>query len=671
MNKKKWIILAAAAAVLILLALGCLQFLGYSRPYAQAANTMSDGLATLQYQPDGSVLLSWPAGENAQGYRVRILESSETELFSVLSDQTEYLLTSLPQDREVEIRIESYRDYDVIFEETPRRRWGAEAMSLVGSFAAPAVSSLSWEIDEDADELLITFDLPERGVCRLYHGTGGDLEQIDTLDTGSTVIRFGAGGFQVPELDQRHIFSFDVVCTYDNYVYTGIITEEIVVTREGLLSTELEPQWVDEGDNVYSVTWNETKGAYYAVEQYDASSDTWNEIHRVEPGGERSYNTGHLPRYSELSFRVVAVGGQTLPDSGYAAVSEPYAVSTGYSVIYSTVWPIKDLPVYADTAKTETLGTAKAADAFCVLAVEGDLFLVRFGGEYGYIDNRYCMINLSEMLGSLCSYDIKNSYDSIYKVHEYDLPEITGEVITGYENVRQNGGGYLVPLLYPVALRLEKAAFAAMEEGYRLKIYDSYRPQKATLMLYDQAAAVAEDPVPGQEIDENDPDAKPVTYFDVMTDNGRYGLNYFLARGGSRHNQGLALDLTLEKLSNGKEVSMQTAMHDLSWYSEIDQNNGNAKKLRSIMTGAGFGGLVSEWWHFQDNEAKNELQPPYLWGGVTAECWMADDNGWRYRTASGKYYKDTTRTIDGAEYTFDENGYVVQPQAEDTSSDAE
>jgi hypothetical protein len=124
---------------------------------------------------------------------------------------------------------------------------------------------------------------------------------------------------------------------------------------------------------------------------------------------------------------------------------------------------------------------------------------------------------------------------------------------------------------------------------------------------------------------------------------------------------GLALDLTLVDLNTGKEVKMQTSMHDLSHYSVIYKNNSAAKKLNEIMTAAGFGGLVSEWWHFQDNDARKTINPPALWGGVTPGSWMADDNGWRFRNSSGVYCKNGTFTIDGTKYSFDAEGYVITP----------
>jgi glucan-binding YG repeat protein len=44
--------------------------------------------------------------------------------------------------------------------------------------------------------------------------------------------------------------------------------------------------------------------------------------------------------------------------------------------------------------------------------------------------------------------------------------------------------------------------------------------------------------------------------------------------------------------------------------------------------------------------------------GVTPEGWVADDHGWRYRRADGRFYKSCEKTIDGVSYTFDDNGYA-------------
>ena len=77
------------------------------------------------------------------------------------------------------------------------------------------------------------------------------------------------------------------------------------------------------------------------------------------------------------------------------------------------------------------------------------------------------------------------------------------------------------------------------------------------------------------------------------------------------------------------------------------------------MTGAGFGGLLSEWWHYQDNTTRDTQSTSALWYGVSASCWMADDYGWRYRNVYGNYYKDCEITLNDVVYTFDEKGYVI------------
>ena len=331
---------------------------------------------------------------------------------------------------------------------------------------------------------------------------------------------------------------------------------------------------------------------------------------------------------------------------------------------------MSNLEAYSDSLQTEAVGKVAVGTAYCVLDEENGMFGIRLDGQLCYIDSNYCMINLPEYVGDQCEYNITNSYSSIYMVHEYEIPKVTDVVTAGYEKVQMSAGDYLVPLLYPTAKKLAVAAETAIEQGYRLKIYDSFRPYKATREIYDLTAEILDDPIPAKtftgkkvslpqaEVDEEG-EAKPLTYRLVMTNNS-WNLGSFLARNGSLHNLGIAVDLTLEEISSGEELGMQTSMHDLSWYSVLSRNNTNANTLASIMKSAGFGDLVSEWWHFQDNEIRAELSLPSVSNGVRASCWMADDNGWKYRTDNGTYYKDTTATIDGVEYSFDADGYVIE-----------
>ena len=699
-----------------------------------------------EYQDQPVIHFTWTEGlmGNADGYLLQILEPAETSntgeerlLWSTRVHDEAFTLPFIPWDKELIIRIRTYNDFTFPMQDHVRTHISEGYLQMQGSFPMPQIENLAWQADPNADTVHVTFDMDEFTTARLYYeNADGTLLQIGELTDGELTLYFGDhGDYPVPGFEESVSFVLDAYRQQGGYTYYGLITHRFSIIREDLLGTELILECVDEGTNDFTFTWNETKGERYEFQQYDPETETWITLHTVDREGERTYYTGHLERYSKYRYRVVALGGQTLPNSEYAAIPAEMEVETGASVIYSTVWPIQDLDLYSDPTMTEIIGEADAGDAFCVLDVEGDLFYVRTDDGYGYIDGRYCMINLPEMIGDLCWYNITNSYASIYTAHEFELPLVTNTVVKGYNKVMIDEGEYLVPLLYPVAQRLEKAAFAAREAGYVLKIYDSFRPREATLDLYEKISVLQDTPIPdvtyvypknpvtgekapkpqkdpvtgedlplgtpwheflGVELPEPapteptvpvDPNApteptvpadptaptEPVddgrpTYSELMTDKDRYPLYYFIANGTSRHNQGIALDLTIVDLKTGKDLEMQTSMHDLTAFSELKQNNKNAKILAEIMEEQGFTGLVSEWWHFQDNVVWNELDPEHLYYGVTPECWMKDDRGWRYRKSNGYYWAGCSRIIDGVEYTFDDDGYVIDPTADPTVS---
>ncbi len=646
--------------------LGCLIFLtvvagicafvllGYVRPYRMAENSMpATPSMELAAQPDGSIAIHWCEGSNAGGYILEVLDGETVVHSADVGSATQSTLPALP-DKELTIRVSSYQTYQYLLPNDVRIRNGEHSMEIRGNFTVPAVSNVTAKADADTGTVKVTFDLTDGAVAEMFLMENGVPTPFQVLTSGEITLTFGENGdLPMPAHDESYTFSFDAHAHGEGYAYLGLPSDGFTVVRQDLLGTALTLHCTDEGNNQFSLTWNETKGEGYEVQLLDTAKGQWLTLLEVGKDGQRVCTTGHLGCYNDYTFRVIAV------DS--ALTSNEINVSTGASVVYSTIWPIKTLEVFTDTSRRDVLTTVPEAKALCVLDVQDGLFYVRTEEGYGYIDSNYCLINLPDMIGDICLYNITNSYDSLYMVHEYEIPTVTGEVVKGYERVELSKGNYLVPLLYPTALKLEKAAFAAMEQGYKLKIYDSYRPNEATLDIYDIAKGYLSDPIPeetytGKVLDDL-PELEEVTYQILMTDNGRYSLANFLALGGSRHNQGVAMDMTLTK--NGKDLEMQTSIHDLSWYSEIRRNNKNAKLLRSIMEGAGFGGLTSEWWHFQDNDAKKTLEPPYMKKGVTPEGWMADDNGWRYRKADGKFYAGCEKTIGDTTYRFDEQGYVI------------
>ena len=148
------------------------------------------------------------------------------------------------------------------------------------------------------------------------------------------------------------------------------------------------------------------------------------------------------------------------------------------------------------------------------------------------------------------------------------------------------------PLKYDAALKLNKAYQSVKNDGYNIKIYDSYRPYSVTKSIYNKFKTVAE---------ANDKRGK-----DMRNAMNKDGLNidWFLAANKSAHNYGIALDLTLTK--NGEEIKAQTKMHQLDASAAISNNNDETNKLQEYMTSAGFITLKSEWWHFQDGRTKDQ-----------------------------------------------------------------
>ncbi|MBR0353295.1 MAG: D-alanyl-D-alanine carboxypeptidase family protein [Oscillospiraceae bacterium] len=369
------------------------------------------------------------------------------------------------------------------------------------------------------------------------------------------------------------------------------------------------------------------------------------------------------------------------PETAVTADPTPQPVSTPepeaeqeISPLYCTIWPITDLDVYSDGSKENVIGTAPASAMYCVLEedAENALFRIRLSdGVYGYIDSTFCLINLPEYIGGLCSYDITNSYSSLYAIHEYEIPGLTGKVITGYENIRLADGSYLVPFLYPCTQKLISAANRALESGYRIRIYDSYRPRCATNHIYNTAvsildvmlpsatysgAVVSLPPIP--EPKEDEPPRSYLKYRDLIERNG-WDIGSFLAPGWSQHNRGVAIDMTFEDAVSGEAITAQTNMHDLSSYSTIYSNNQAASSILSLMEASGLHNIVSEWWHFQDNEIINSLKPPYCENGVSAEGWIADEAGEMYRNADGTLMIDCVMVTDEGNFVFDPDGHLV------------
>lgn len=135
-------------------------------------------------------------------------------------------------------------------------------------------------------------------------------------------------------------------------------------------------------------------------------------------------------------------------------------------------------------------------------------------------------------------------------------------------------GCYLHP---DAAAALKRAAALAKPLGYRLKIFDAFRPSEAQWVLWNCR--------PNPE---------------------------FLAdpRKGSPHSRGVAVDLTLVD-GAGKELEMGTgfdAFTPLSHHASTDISASAQKNrllLLGLMSAAGWDFYKNEWWHYQLFNSKN------------------------------------------------------------------
>ncbi len=247
-------------------------------------------------------------------------------------------------------------------------------------------------------------------------------------------------------------------------------------------------------------------------------------------------------------------------------------------------------------SSSSSVGTIPTGGKVTILSGESANYYlkVKYGKKTGYVNANNLMINLPDVMPDLY-YKITNVSGSIYKSAGYSISGVTGKNLYGFKKQQNNKIGkktYYAPLLYPVAKQLQKAYDIAKKEGYNFKIYDTYRPRSVSLTISSKL----------KKLYNKQSKVKKAIDYDK---NGNYwGQSWFLAQTISNHNRGIALDMTLTN-SQGTEYTMQSKMHTLDTTSLVKYNNGNANKLRSIMTKAGFETLSSEWWHFEEVSYKS------------------------------------------------------------------
>ncbi|MCR5776807.1 MAG: M15 family metallopeptidase [Lachnospiraceae bacterium] len=172
--------------------------------------------------------------------------------------------------------------------------------------------------------------------------------------------------------------------------------------------------------------------------------------------------------------------------------------------------------------------------------------------------------------------------DIVQEIRYHSTYNFIGSRIDGYED--------------PCALLTKEAARALKSvsnelivQGYRLKVFDAYRP----------ACAVKHFVLWGIE----DQDIRMKQYFYPELEKQELFAKGYIAKQSS-HSRGSTVDLTLLDMKTGKEVDMGGPFDLFSEVSHPDYKGitdtqyENRMILQNVMVRNGFNTLDCEWWHF-------------------------------------------------------------------------
>lgn len=170
----------------------------------------------------------------------------------------------------------------------------------------------------------------------------------------------------------------------------------------------------------------------------------------------------------------------------------------------------------------------------------------------------------------------------IQEIRYYSTYNFIGDRIDGYEDP-------CALLTIEAARALKNVSNEVNVEGYRLKVFDAYRPARAVkhFVLWG--------------IEDLDLRMKPYFYPDL--DKEELFTKGYIAKRSS-HSRGSTVDLTLLDMKTGKELDMGSPFDLFSPVSHPDYQGitedqyANRMLLQHVMVRNGFEPLDCEWWHF-------------------------------------------------------------------------
>ena len=314
------------------------------------------------------------------------------------------------------------------------------------------------------------------------------------------------------------------------------------------------------------------------------------------------------------------------------AAEEEETALEGVTYVGTFELPVEGATGYSPVAMSVTdddgnkVGSLSAGEAFVILDTDGDYFHIELSdGTTGRVSTSCTWINLPDVIPSIIYYDV-NADSSIFKSSGYNLPGITGEQLytSKYMNERLGEEEYCMPVLYSMAVKIMQIQQACLKNGQSLKIYQTFRPYETQMAV---ASALQSLENSNSEVYEG-------------LNSGSWSDTWFIATKLSNHQRGCAIDVTLVQVdeteqrlcagylytvvSEYTEYAMPSDMHELSYRAAVfdppvsgssetawltaqyaDTMTTYAYQLQDYCTTYGLTPLSSEWWHFNDLEAKS------------------------------------------------------------------
>lgn len=406
----------------------------------------------------------------------------------------------------------------------------------------------------------------------------------DTIGTdfANDIMRYMWGKTQRNDLERAALVFRDAVWNYDSLFAVFSVPFGLEISKEG--TPDIYKLLINSLSTI-DQTRVKPKAFYHRKRPFERFHEHMlTRYEEAELSGEGSYPSGH----SQRGYGIALLLSEINPDNADTIMARGYMYGES-RVIAGAHWQ-SDVDASRLCAAIG-LSRLHTSPVFLAQLEKARAEFQRLTGKMLPTDDASQFVNLAEAIP-----------DVILEIRYYSTYNFVGTRVDGYEE--------------PVALLTKQAADSLRavsedlkKQGYRLKIFDAYRPQCAVNHFVRWAANV------------NDTLMKPYFYPKVPR-NKLFELGYIARKSG--HSRGSTVDLTLFDMATEKEVDMGGTF---DWFGEESHpdfggnpTTGKYRKndritaeqfhnrmiLRNAMLRHGFKPIPAEWWHFT---LKNEPFP--------------------------------------------------------------